>query len=150
MGPSTHVMLCPYWTGPHGAGGIRVDMAPVQYWRMWHVYRAITLCQEYDDVMAWNSSPRHWPFVKGIHRSLMVSPVTKGPALQSFGNSLLLIWTSCWMNSQVDGGFRHLNTHVMSLEWDILTNGCLGWFHWHFIDIEREFGLQWACRWPCT
>ena len=32
----------------------------------------------HDDVIKWNHFPRYWPFVRGIHRSQVDSPVTRG------------------------------------------------------------------------
>ena len=38
---------------------------------------------KYDDVMKWKHFPRHWPFVRGIHRSPVNSP-HKRPVTRSF------------------------------------------------------------------
>ena len=38
---------------------------------------------QYDDVMTWKHVPHHWPFVRGIHWSLVDSP-HKGPVMGNF------------------------------------------------------------------
>ena len=38
----------------------------------------------YDDVIKWKHFPRYWPFVRGIHRSLVDSP-SQRPVTRTFG-----------------------------------------------------------------
>ena len=41
-----------------------------------HIIRVITplIAMEHDDVIKWKHFPRDWPFVRGIHRSPVISP----------------------------------------------------------------------------
>ena len=60
-------------------------------------------------------TPLHyWPFVRGIHQSLMDSP-NKGLVMWMF--SLLSSWTSCWANSQLDGYLRRHSITVIDAQW---------------------------------
>ena len=40
--------------------------------------RGSTFTLWHDDVIKWKYFPRYWPFVRGIHQSLVESPFTKG------------------------------------------------------------------------
>ena len=42
--------------------------------RVGTLYRAHTAGGSYDDIIKWKLFPRHWPFVRGIHRSPVNSP----------------------------------------------------------------------------
>ena len=44
----------------------------------------------HDDAMTWKRFPYNWPFVKGIHQSLLYSP-HKGSVMQSFNIFFVLI-----------------------------------------------------------
>ena len=42
---------------------------------LWNVWKSFTAKGvQYEDVMKWKHFPRSWPFVQGIHRSLVNSP----------------------------------------------------------------------------
>ena len=47
----------------------------------------------HDDVIKWNNFPRYWPFVRGIHWSLVNSP-HKG----QWRRALMFLWSSPWIN----------------------------------------------------
>ena len=70
---------------------------------------------KHDDVMEWKHSPHYWPFVRGIHQSLVHSP-HKGPVL-CFNASFEVSLTNCWTNIQIASDLRCHNIHVMSLQW---------------------------------
>ena len=58
---------------------------PVMQWRQ---------CQGgHDDVIKWKHFPRYWPFVRGIHRSLVNSP-HKGQWDRALMFSLIYAWTN--------------------------------------------------------
>ena len=58
------------------------------------------------DVMARKHCLYYWPFVRGIHQSLVDSP-HKEPVLQSFDVSFFVSWTSCQTNSWVAGDSKY-------------------------------------------
>ena len=60
--------------------------------------------------------PHHWPFVRGIHRSPVVSP-NKGPIVWA-DVSLMLDRRNCLPNTQMAGDRGHYDAHVTSLEWN--------------------------------
>ena len=49
-------------------------------------------CLSHDDVIKWKHFPRYWPFVRGIHRSPVVSP-HKGQWHGALIFSLICAWT---------------------------------------------------------
>ena len=49
----------------------------------WWISPLIRYCI-HDDVMTWKLCPHYWPFVRGIHQSLVDSS-NKGPVMQTFG-----------------------------------------------------------------
>ena len=51
----------------------------------------------HDDVIKWKHFPRYWPFVRGIHRSLVNSP-HKG----RWRGALMFLWSSPWINGWVN------------------------------------------------
>ena len=46
-----------------------------------HETRAVFSCKQiilhHDDIIKWKHFPRYWPFMRGIHRSLVKRPVTR-------------------------------------------------------------------------
>ena len=64
-----------------------------------------------------------WPFVRGIHRSLVNSP-HKGQWCGAFLMfSLICVWINGWVNNREAGDLRHYRAHydvtVMKFHWDI-------------------------------
>ena len=58
-----------------------------------------------DDVIMWKHFPRYWPFVRGIHRSLVNSPYNdqwRGALIFS----LICAWTYGWVNNRDAGDLR--------------------------------------------
>ena len=53
----------------------------------------------HDDIMSWEHLQYCWPFVRGIHRSLLDSSDTS-PVMQSF-KFLFLAWTRCGTNRNI-------------------------------------------------
>ena len=72
--------------------------------------------QVHDDVIKWKHFPRYWPFVRGIHRSLVNSPY-KDQWRRAVMFSLICGWMNGWVNNREAGDSRphraHYNATVM-------------------------------------
>ena len=75
----------------------------------------------HDDVIKWKHFPRYWPFVRGIHRSLVNSP-HKGQWHGAVMVSLICAWINGWVNNREPGDFRRHQIQI-KFEW-ILWNCC--------------------------
>ena len=64
----------------------------------------------HDDVIKWRHFPHHWPFVRGIHRSLVNSP-HKGQWRGSLMFSLICTWINRWVNYRGAGDMRCYCAH---------------------------------------
>ena len=64
----------------------------------------------HDDVIKWKHFPRYWPFVRGIHRSPVISP-HKGQRRGAFMFSLICVWINGWVNNGETGGLRRHRPH---------------------------------------
>ena len=71
---------------------------------------AVKACMFHDDVVKWKHFPRYWPFVRGIHQSLVNSP-HKVQWLGTLMFSLICAWTNSWVNNQYAGDLRQHNAH---------------------------------------
>ena len=60
----------------------------------------------HDDVIKWKHFPRHFPFVKGIHRSPANSP-HEGQWHRALMFSLICAWTNGWANHRNAGDLRY-------------------------------------------
>ena len=60
----------------------------------------------HEDVIKWKHFPRYWPFVRGIHRWLAQSVVTR-----SIGVFLICAWIYVWVNNAEAGDLRRHRTH---------------------------------------
>ena len=73
----------------------------------------------HDDVIKWKHFPRHWPFVRGIHRSPVNSP-HKGQWREALVFSLICNWINLWVNNREAGGLgrhrAHYDTTVMNYQ----------------------------------
>ena len=67
----------------------------------------------HDMIMTWQWFPHYWPYVRGIHGSLLDS-ADKGPVTVTLIFPLLLAWISCWTNRRVVSAFRWHDAHVIS------------------------------------
>ena len=65
---------------------------------------------KHDDVIKWKHFPRHWPFVRGIHRSPVNSP-HKGQWRGVLMFSLICAWINGWVNKGKAGDLRRHRTH---------------------------------------
>ena len=64
----------------------------------------------YDDVIKWEYFPRYWPYVRGIHRSLVSSPHI-GQWREALMFSLICAWLNGWVNNREAGDLRHHRAH---------------------------------------
>ena len=64
----------------------------------------------HDDVIKWKHFPRYWPFVRGIHRSLVNSP-HKGQWRGALMFSLICVWINGWVNNREAGDLRRYRAH---------------------------------------
>ena len=66
--------------------------------------------EPHDDVIKWKHFPHNWPFVQGIHRSLVNSP-HKGQWRGALMFSLICIWINYWVNNREAGDLRCYRAH---------------------------------------
>ena len=72
-------------------------------------HRCVTQCcgespaKFYDVVIKWKHFPRYWPFVRGIHRSPVISP-HKGQWRGALMFSLICAWINARVNNHGAGG----------------------------------------------
>ena len=64
----------------------------------------------YDDVMEWKHFPCYWPFVRGIHRSPVNSPL-KDQWRGALMFSLICVWIKGWVNNREAGDLRRYRAH---------------------------------------
>ena len=88
----------------------------------------------HDDVSKWKHFPRYWPFVRGIHRSLVNSP-HKGQWRGALMFSLICAWPNGWSNHRDAGDLRRHPAHCA------VTVMCLQ--HWSRIFCSY---VQWQCN----
>ena len=84
----------------------------------------------HDDVIKWKQFPRYWPFVRGIHRSPVISP-HKGQcrgALMYF----FCAWINGWVNNRGGGDLRRHRTH-----YGVIVMYCAVLYHVYWVR-ERE------------
>ena len=103
----------------------------------------------HDDVNKWKHLPRHWPSVRGIHRSPVNSP-HKGQWGGSLMFSLIYAWINNWVNNRDAGDLTRHRAHCdvivmnwMTIERNIQGPSCypntialvlsswLSYTHWH-------------------
>ena len=69
----------------------------------------------HDDVIKWKYLPRYWPFVRGIHQSLMFS--------------LTCVWINGWVNNREAGDLRRYRAY-----YDVIVMRAYFWIwllSWH-------------------
>ena len=64
----------------------------------------------HDDVIKWKYFPRHWPFVRGIHRSPVNSP-HKGQWRGALMFTLICARINDWVNNRKAGDLRRYPAH---------------------------------------
>ena len=98
----------------------------------------------HDDVIKWKHFPRYWPFVRGIHRSL-VNSLNKGQWCGALMLSLIFNWTNGWVNNKDAGDLRRYRAHydvtVMINDFSILIQ-IQQLFHSIFAQVVGKWLLQ--------
>ena len=64
----------------------------------------------HDDVIKWKYFQRHWPFVRGLHRS-PVNFLHKGQWRGALMFSLICVWINDWVNNREAGDLRRHRAH---------------------------------------
>ena len=64
----------------------------------------------HDDIIKWKHFLRYWPFMQGIHRSLVNSP-QKGQWWGALMFSLICIWINGWVDNGEVGDLRCYHAH---------------------------------------
>ena len=84
----------------------------VQYLLKFTVQATIcyTDCLGHDDVIKWKQFPRHWPFVREIHRSPVKSP-HQDQWHRALMFSLICVWINGWVNNREAGDLRRYPAH---------------------------------------
>ena len=121
--------LLPFSTEPGWRGSDTIaENWPLSEWRFRHIGRrclvsTLSVTARYyltpDDVIKWKHFPRNWPFVRGIHRSL-VNSSHKGQWRGALMFSLIYVWINDWVNNREADDLRRCRAHydavVMNLE----------------------------------
>ena len=93
---------------------------PVARIRKLHCQMTITSHRVFVDVIKWKHFPRYWPFLRGIHRSL-VNSLHKGQWRRALMFSLICAWMNGWVNNGEAGDLRRHRAHydviVMCMNW---------------------------------
>ena len=116
---------------------------------------AITGLSMHDDVIKWKHSQCHWPFVRGIHRSLVNSPHT-GQWRGAFMFSLICAWTEGWLNHRITGDLRRHRANYDVIVMHACAHFCYKMLHcWVFRLMHcgiSEMGLYhgYWCLIPCV
>ena len=76
----------------------------------WNITTVHLWNHTHDDVIKWKHFPRHWPFVRGIHRSPVSSP-HKGQWRGALMFSLICVWINDWVNNREAGDLRRYRAH---------------------------------------
>ena len=78
------------------------------------------------DVIKWKHFPRHWPFVRAIHRSPVYSPRI-GQWRGALMFTLICAWTNVWVNSRDAGDLRRHRAHydITAMIMMVWSSGCV-------------------------
>ena len=100
---------------------------------------------DHDDFIKWKHFPCYWPFMWGIHQSLVNSP-HKGQWLGALIFSLICFWTNGWVNNRDVGDLRRPHAHydvtVMIFHTDWETKS-----YWSIVYLQGNDSI-WRCH--CT
>ena len=86
----------------------------------------------HDDVIKWKHFPRNWPFVRGIHRSPVISP-HKGQWRGAFMVTLICARINGWVNTREAGDLRRYRPH-----YDVIV----------MYAFPRQFTNSYLLYWP--
>ena len=84
--------------------------------------RCVFYSLSHDDVIKWKPFPRYWPFVRGIHRWPVISPL-KGQWQGTLMFSLICTWINRWVNTSEAGDLRRHRAHYDNVMY------CKPWWH---------------------
>ena len=86
-------------------------------WPLKFMHLIITICNDFfltnlnkDNVIEWKHFQRHWSFLKGNHRSMVVSP-HKGQLCPDLLFSLIWAWSNGWVNNWDASDLRDHHAH---------------------------------------
>ena len=80
----------------------------------------------HDDVIKWKHLPRHWPFVRGNHRSPVTSP-HKGQWRGALMFSLICVWINGCVNNREAGDLRRYRPHYDAI---VIRNNIIAVHRW--------------------
>ena len=100
----------------------------------------LTTSSTHDDVIKWKHFPRNWPFVRGIHRSL-VNSSHKGQWRGALMFSLICVWINGWVNNREAGDLRRYRAHH-----DVTAMNRWGKFRQMSADLFDKHSCTWVCR----
>ena len=116
-----------------------------------------------DDVIKWKHFPRHWPFVRGIHRSAVNSRTKASNAelwcflwtapdstveqtmktLVIWDDNALIMTSLYWM---VQWSRRPVNGYETSLQLTVVTTSVIGWSRYRLgITKLQEIAVKFPC-----
>ena len=78
----------------------------------------------HDDVIKWKHFLHYWPFVWGIHRSMVNSP-HKGQWRGALVFSYICFWINSWVNNREAGDLRRYHAHYDVI---VMWKMALNWF----------------------
>ena len=96
----------------------------------------------HDDVIKWKHLPHYWPFVRGIHQSLVNSP-HKGQWRGALMFSLICTWINNWVNNREAGDLKCHCTHydvtvmIVQLYWKFTFWQYLSHLQWSYLQLGR-------------
>ena len=100
------------------------------------------ICSSHDDVIKWKHFPRHWPFLRGIHRWPVNSP-HKGQWRGALMFSLICVWINAWVNNREAGDLRRYRAHYDVI---VMCELCQRWFSfWLIIFMATSYYMNWYC-----
>ena len=110
--------------------------------RVINVSKGTYLLEVHDDAIKWKHFPRYWPFVRGIHRSMM-NFHHKGQWRGALMVSLICARINGWVNN--GEALSHCNDEgdvkMLVVEFDILSRAICEWFY-HHINISATSALS--------
>ena len=107
--PHYWTSLCKYhirhrFAPPRNTGNAERPPNEISSWRF------IKKAAQPDDVIKWKHFPRYWPFVRGIHRSPVIS-AHKGKGSGALMFSLIYAWKNGWVNNGEAGDLGRHRAH---------------------------------------
>ena len=90
----------------------------------WKLFQYHGWWLSHDDFIKWKIFPCNWPFVRGIHRSLVkVNSPHKGQWRAALIFSLICDWTYVWVNNRDAGDLRRHRAH-----YDVIVMTTQPWY----------------------